>query len=390
MKKFIYTAFCTLLLLSGCAPKFGKDTEVLDGGKNDKKKSFVPNYRISENTYRVILPFKASEARGLVVANIDNRLDMDEFETGLTNLAHEQFPTSEYLYQEGQYLKKSTVRSWLQRKYTDAQLKVLEAKYKEKMDNIGLNPIDDGVGTLEERNKKSPIYLAHILEQNYLIKDGEKVKLGGITIGLAMNSVHYYKQEQDYPRQVELENKVIEAQGQKIAQEIVQRVRQIEGLGKVPIVIGIFKQQPRSAIVPGNFIKKGIVNEGQNNISSWENVQEKYVLFPSSEASKSYRDDAVRMENFKADITDFFPNYTGVIGRGTYHEGNLTDLVIEIPMQFYSKSEVIGFTQYVAGLVIKSFPKEINVQVYISSIEKQEALIVRSANADKPYVYIYK
>jgi protein involved in sex pheromone biosynthesis len=390
MKKYLYIALCTLLLITGCAPKFGNDTEVLQGEKNDKKKSVVPTYQISENTYRVILPFKASEARGLVVANVDNRLDMDEFETGLTYLAHDQFPTSKFFYQEGQYLDKQSVRSWLKRKYTNAQLKALEAKYKEQIDNIGLNPIDDEKGTLEERNKRNPIYLSHILEQNFLVKSGDKVKLGGITIGLAMNSVHYYKQEQDYPRQAELSNKEIEAQGQKMAQEIVQRIRQIDGLSKVPIVIGLFKQQPRSAIVPGNFFKKGIVNEGQNNIASWENVDEKYVLFPSNEASKSYRNDAVIMENFKADITDFFPNYTGVIGRGLYRNNKLTDLVVEIPMQFYSKSEVIGFTQYVTGLVVKSFPKEINVSVYISSLEKQEALIVRKANADEPYVHIYK
>ena len=39
--------------------------------------------------------------------------------------------------------------------------------------------------------------MAHILEHDYLIKgDNEKVSLGGIVIGLALNSVHYYQKEQ--------------------------------------------------------------------------------------------------------------------------------------------------------------------------------------------------
>ena len=52
-------------------------------------------------------------------------------------------------------------------------------------------------GDIAERNEKSPIYLAHILEHDYLIKgDNEKVSLGGVVIGLALNSVHYYQKVQ--------------------------------------------------------------------------------------------------------------------------------------------------------------------------------------------------
>jgi protein involved in sex pheromone biosynthesis len=108
------------------------------------------------------------------------------------------------VYQEGQYLDKDTIRSWLSRKLSDKQFKDLQSKTKDatakkKLKNNGLNPIDTEKGDLKTRNETSPMYLANITEQDYLIQDGDdKVKLGGVTIGLAMNSVHYYTEENGY------------------------------------------------------------------------------------------------------------------------------------------------------------------------------------------------
>ena len=65
-----------------------------------------------------------------------------------------------------------------------------ERELKES-ENIGLNPLDDEQGDIKLNvMRKSPIYLAHILEHDYLIKgENGKVSLGGVVIGLALNSV---------------------------------------------------------------------------------------------------------------------------------------------------------------------------------------------------------
>ena len=91
-------------------------------------------------------------------------------------------------------LKRNTVRLWLNRKYTKEQLK--EQVLKEE-DNIGLNPV--GILVTEKRIHSSPIYLAHILEHDYLIKGdkGIRVNLGGVVIGLALNSIYYYQVKAD-------------------------------------------------------------------------------------------------------------------------------------------------------------------------------------------------
>jgi protein involved in sex pheromone biosynthesis len=388
MKKIAVLLSTLVLILSACAPKFEQEEEIVQQTDDKQQKAIIPKYNISDSYYRTILPFKPGEARGLVVENLNTRLDVEEFESGLMRIAQERFSPEDYLFQEGQYLDKKTIKSWLERKMTKAQLK--ERKMEES-ENVGLNPIISDKGTNEEKNTKSPIYLAHIMEHNYLVKNNnEKVQLGGVVLGLALNSVHYYETEEGYPREVEIEQEVIEREGKRIAGEVLSRVRKIEGLKEVPITIALFKQQPATSIIPGHFFAVTHVDKGSSSIQDWEEINEEYYLFPSDEAESNHREDMMKFLNFKSDIDEFFPNYTGVIGRAFYRDDQLQQLTINIPMQFYGKAEVIGFTQYVTGLVMEHFPDYINVNVYISSVSGPESLIIRNANDDKPFVHIYQ
>ena len=121
----------------------------------------------------------------------------------------------------------------------------------------------------------------------------------------------------------------------------------------------------------------------------WKNVDEEYFLFPSSKAEEKHRDDASAFSNFKDDVEEYFPNYNGVIGKAFYVNEEMKKLTISIDMQFYSKSEVLGFTQYVAGLVMDYFPDYLEVETKISSSNGQESLIVKEVDDKEPYVYIY-
>ena len=387
MKKRMMIFATLLLFLSSCAPKFDEE-EVVQKKDNKEQKAVIPKYNISDSYYRVVLPFKVSGARGEVVEDLNTRLDVDEFETGLMRVAQDRFSPEEYLFQEGQYLDKKTVKRWLKRERTPSQLKREKMKPSE---NIGLNPPISDSGTNEEKNKKSPIYLASILEHDYLVKTSDnKVKLGGVAIGLALNSVHYYETEQGYPREVKIKDDVIEKEGKRIAAEVLSRLRHIKELKEVPITIALFKQAPKSSVIPGNFFAVAHVDEGSDTIDEWKAIHEEYYLFPSDEAQKNHRDDWLKFNNFKSDIEEFFPNYTGVVGKALYRNDQLQQLTINISMPFYGKAEVIGFPQYVTGLVMEKFPNYINVNVYISSVGGPESIIIRQAKADQPFVHIYQ
>ncbi|MFJ7639776.1 CamS family sex pheromone protein [Peribacillus sp. NPDC097206] len=389
MRKHSILGMLLILLLAGCAPSFDDEQEVVKDSKDKEETAIIPKYKISDEYYQTILPFEPSKARGLVVSNLNTRYDIEEFENGLMRLAQNQFNPDDYLFQEGQMLDSSTISSWLNRKYTKSQLKEKDLKASE---NLGLNPVDTGKGDIDKRNEENPIYLAHILEHNYLTKtEDNKVSLGGVVIGLALNSVHYYQKEAyGATYETKIDSKELKREGEQIAEEVLKRLRKTEKLKNVPITIALFEQNEKSSVVPGNFISYTNIEKSSNEIKKWNSVDEKYYLFPSTKAEKKYRDDVNTFTNFKEDVEEYFPNFNGVIGRAFYMDNQLQKLNIDIPIQFYGNSEAIGFTQYVAGLVMERFPKYISVQVSITSVNGPEALIVRQANQDEPTVHIYE
>jgi protein involved in sex pheromone biosynthesis len=388
VRKLSLLALSLAILLSGCAPNFQKQDSVVQTKEKVEEKSIIPKYNISDNYYRTVLPFEPGEARGLIVGNINTRYDINEFETGLMRIAQHQFDPKTYYFREGQELKRNTVRLWLNRKFTPTQLAAEGLKEEE---NIGLNPLMEDNADFQEGNKKSPIYLAHILEHDYLIKgENDTVKLGGVVIGLALNSVHYYRTAVGEPYfEEEIDFAEMEREGKKIAEEVLKRLRNMKGLKDVPITIALFKQQSRSSVVPGTFFTYTNVDKGSTTINSWEPVNEKYFLFPSTDAQEAHRDDVTAFLNFKQDVEEYFPNFNGVIGQAFYVGDQFQDLNITIPIQFYGKTEAIGFTQYVTGLVLEHFPKYISVSVSVTSVDGPEALIVRKANETEPFVHIY-
>lgn len=393
MKKiFMGFAVSIVLLLAACAPNFQKEDQIVqEEDAETNEKAIIPKYKISDDYYRTFMPFEPGEARGLVVNNLNTRYDIHEFETGLLRIAQNTFDTNKYVFKEGQYLDSSTVSAWLNRKFTDEQLKDRDMKAE---DNVGLNPVDPGSGDIDKRNEENPIYLAHILEHNYLEAVGGKedtYKLGGVVIGLAMNSIHYYQKEAyGATYETDISHAELEAEGKKIAQEVIKRLRNMDELKEVPITIALFEQKSRSSVVPGNFFAFAEVGKGSSEVGGWQEVKEKYVLFPSDSALQNHREDMTWFQNFKQDVEEYFPNFNGVVGKGFYLDDQLQTLSISIPIQFYGKSEAIGFTQYVTGLVMEHFPSYVAVEVNVSSVYGQEAVIVRNPNQDEPFVHVYQ
>lgn len=388
MKKWLAILVGTALIMTGCVPALEKEEKIVQEKDDKIEKAIIPHFQISDQYYRTILPFKPGKARGMVVSNLNSRYDISEFENGLMRIAQETFSPDTYLFQEGQYLEGDVIKLWLNRKYTDAQLK---EKDIDPSENIGLNPALTGEGTIEEQNNKSPIYLAHVLEHNYLKKDEESsVSLEGIVIGLAMNSVHYYQNSNGATLEQEISHDELEKQGKEIAKEVLNRLRSMDGLQDIPIVIALFEQESRTSVVPGRFIAYTSVGKGSNSIDNWKNINQQYYLLPSSKAEDAHRQDVETFLNFKQEIERYFPHFNGVIGRAFYQEEQLMELNVDIPIQFNGEAELIGFTQWVAGLAKDHLPNNINLEINISSLSGQGAIIIRKPNENEPFVHIYQ
>ncbi len=316
-------AIISLVLIAGCAPDSTKDTEVINEIEKDKEvaTTIIPSLQISKDYYRTLLPYAPSKSRGLVVSNVYSKYDIKEVESGLLRLSQRTFSADDYLFQEGQMLDTDTLRSWLKRKEEVGNEKDKNEKKAEV--NLGLNPVLPGGEITAELAKTNPIYLAHIVEQNYMVKTKDNtIKLGGVSIGLAMNSVYYYKVGDYGPYEQPIPQATIEEQGKKMAAEIIKRMRAMEGLENVPITVGLFKQEDRNSIVPGTYFAYSVADEGKA-LGDWNKLNEEYVIFPQPPSEVKYRKVSDSFNNFKQDVEEYFSNYTSIIGTGFYQEDQI-------------------------------------------------------------------
>lgn len=371
---FIIPSLVALLFIAGCIPSLNNsDEEVIQdvGEAVEEETVIIPELQLKDDYYRTLLPFKPSASRGMIVNSLNTRYDIREAEEGLLRLSTQQFSTDDHFFQEGQYITEEMALSWIRRESED--------------NPEGLNPATTEDMSDDEIAEKAPIYLAHIVEQNYLtMTDDNKVRLDGISIGLAMNSIYYMSGGIDAP----ISDKVLEEQGTLMGEEIVKRLRSMEGLENVPIVIGLFKQESNNAIIPGHYFATAVAESGKGP-TGWKVVDEAHVIFPASSNDEKYRDVDTAFLNFKQAIDDYVPSFVNVIGRGYYSNGTLRSLEIEMPIQFYGKSETIGFVQYMTGLIPQHLPKNVPIEISVTSMNGPEALIVKEPDEEDAYVHIY-
>ncbi|MCA0984346.1 CamS family sex pheromone protein [Halobacillus yeomjeoni] len=382
MRKLHALLLSSLLILGACTPVFDNREEVIQEtkDKNSNQTAIVPNYSMSEENYRMILTEdspKVSKARSVTTNQMGNRMDIAEFESGLRRHSKEYFDPEKYFFQPGQFLTDDTLLSWLSR-------------YDEDRNEEGLNPELNEDEAKEEDFRKHPKYISNIIEQNYLVKKDENVvEVEGVTIGISLRTVYNFRAEgRDYEENhstAELMKK-----GQQYAGEILKRLRERKELNDVPIVFAIFEEEEASSKVPGNFLAKAYVKGSDLKIKDWKKIDEKYVLFPSKEGKENYFDDYQIFSDFRKEVTEYFPNFVGMIANGFYINDDLQKVSIDIPIEFRSQSEVIGFTQYVYSLVVEMFPEHYTVEVKINSMDRQESLIVKKAGKKEPFVHIYE
>lgn len=360
---------CALLLLASCAPSFDDEEEVLQNeGDSPVETSIVPGSRLDDDTYRMILPYRVSEARGLITSQLANRVDIDEMEEGLRRHSTEVFNPNQLYFQEGRYLTSDKVIEWI--------------------DELNPNRQDNWD---KQKHEDNPRVFSHVLEQNYLkLNDDQSVQLAGISIGIALKSVYTFNEQKNgpsYSTDIPMD-KMLES-GYKVTEHIVKSLREMEGLGDVPILVALYREEAQSSPVPGNYVAKTVVQGGSTAIGKWEDINEEYVLFPSKEANEKYVDDAEVFNSFGNQIAEFFPNYVGTIGEGYYVNGELQQMTLEIPIEFYGKAEVIGFTQHAYDLVDETFDNYFDLEINITSKDKVESLIYREAKKEKPTIHIY-
>ncbi|GAB3059620.1 CamS family sex pheromone protein [Salinicoccus sesuvii] len=397
MNKYIITFLFLVISLVACSPE---QPPQQDEVTNEGEVSTLPAEEREETAtvnsggeyYRTVIPYELSPSRGLTSSNMVSSYNIEAFEKGLFDLSRDSFSTEEYVFREGQVFTQEMIRGYLGRAYT---VEEVEAMSEEEMasnnafSNLGLNPSVEGETDPEEIAVQSPLYLSHILEQNYMVENEGTFEFSGMTIGLAMNSEYQYQKEQygsTFTRELDVET--VRQEGEQMAQEILERIRANEDYEDITIRFGIFIQSTDTAIVPGNFVSTAEVAPGVDQIDRFEPVNAAYVLMPSSEAGAISEEANNEYISFNRNLESYFDSFTTSIGQGYFVDGTLERLTIEIPLDYSSRGEVIGLTQYVRGLVGEQFSGT-EVEVSIKDKNKAYALISKTDDDDIS-VHIYE
>lgn len=399
MKRTIILFISAILVLTACGNNDGKSKEQSNEKEQQKESGSVKEIATDKNVqgdnYRTILPFKESQARGLLQDNMANSYNGEDFENGLLDLSKSVFPTDDYLYQDGQYLDKDMINAFLNPKYTKDEVnKMDESDRKEKKanENLGLNPSHKGETDPEKIAEQSPAYLSNILEQDfYASGDTKGKKIKGMTIGLAMNSTYYYQKEKDgetYSK--DLDDKEIEKQGKQMAEELLSRIRENKDLKEIPIHFAIYKQSGENSIVPGEFIAGTTVEDGKTRINDWKDINQKTALLPSEEAGELDENLNSDFKQFNDNLQTYFNNFTQAVGTVKFDNKKAKQLSVDLPIDYYGKAETIGITQYVTEQADKYFDGIDEYEIHIKDGNNPKALISKTKDDKEPQVHIYK
>ncbi|NEU31698.1 CamS family sex pheromone protein [bacterium LRH843] len=391
MVKRFGAASLILLLLAGCFPISPQENEqAIDEQTeetDEQKVEVVPEVVTPDNYYQSVLyngTYLHGESRGFGNSVVYNRLDLDQLEIGLTRIAQQYFNQDRYFFREGQFIKRDELNNWLMR-------------YDAELNPEGLNPALGEGNSMREREESKPRYLSHILEHNYLVKDQNgQLNLGGIVIGLSMNSVYHFRVEDEqglyHFYETPIPDATIEQEGQRIAAEVVARLRSQDreegAFADIPIIVALFREQPRESVIPGHFIAKSEA-EARHDLGKWQRINERYFLFPSNEANQEVRTESDQFQRFKDDIQDFFDTFIGVVGKGRFEDNQIRELTIEIPLRYQGKAEIVALSQYVANLLPQHFQSKYKISVTITSVSgNTESIIIQNPN-EKPFIHVY-
>ncbi|WP_214712292.1 MULTISPECIES: CamS family sex pheromone protein [unclassified Exiguobacterium] len=386
-KQLIIPTLAATVFLGGCSMKIPMgEEEVTPTGEETAAEGVTEAIQARDSYYQMVIPFKPAAARGLAQRQVSSSLELEEVELGLMRHSTGAFKPENYAYQEGQLLTSEDVSRLLGRKDKTSE---------------GLVPLNPAYanGTAEvaedqfvEENKKSPLYLASLVEQNYMTKTDNGYQLGGVSFALILNREYVFQAPNFGPTYTEkLDEKKVIAEGERMANELVAQLRKREDFKDLDINVALYMKASQGSPTPGNYVKSAFVGTaGEVTASDWKDVDETYYYFPSAKATTEVRDDAQKFSLFSDRIADVFPDFSGMIGKGFYQNGELSRIEIDIPIQYYSRAELVGFTQHVVGLLENrwEYNRNVPVRINVTSLGgEQEVTIVFEEGMDSPKVY---
>ncbi len=349
MKKLI--GLLILLVLSGCR-------------EIDVEPSNVVLEAFNQGDYRLVIPFKASPTRQYHGTYL-GRTDFLEIGVRLEQKSKAHFPIAEYLLAEGQILDNSRLSRLVLRESTE--------------NPYGLNPpsgslFDLGTGVSVE----NAVVVADVVELNFYTGTPNNLRLAGISLAVVLNQTLSGGQTISDERLYEY--------GSNMGRKLDRFIRSITDLEDIPLYIALYSTNRSDATLPGRYIGDGYFTARGGQFSP---NQERWVLFPSSEATTLDQSLANQFNAFRAEVIRFIPESIGVIGEARYVNDAIHEMRITLTIQAKTYTEAHALTQFAASQIISFSPTNFRIIVRVNSINETLALIERSNTNAISIIYTY-
>lgn len=383
------------LVLSACGDPTGNEPangEIGQAENAQTTSNVINQNQLGGGYYAPVLTeeggYKTSNNRGITL-NLNSGINISLFEKDLMRLSQEHFSTDDYLLQEGQYLTREMATSWLGRTTTESTEGLSNDEIAKREFLNGLNPAQSPEFNPSEgvynHDARVPSYLQSILEFDFYLESGSSTP-SGLSIGLAMNTVDYYidNEYRQWSQNISPEQAL--EQGQAMANEIVRRIRQIEEIKNIPIFIGIYEQAARDDLAGGIYVATGTSTDGSTAVQDWTKINEERIIFPLEGRDSS---EGNAFANFQSEIEDFFPDLSGITGQAHYINDRMETLTINIMTQFFGKTEMIAFTQYLKQSATTYLPADLDVEIVVESPKNIEAFLKKDRTDSEYLAHVF-
>lgn len=352
----IFLSCALLVFLTGC--------DAGDKNKADNDKSSEETKAINEGDYSALLPFTPSDA-GMKHAQMQTNLnDTLTIGTGLMELSKEYFSSQTYAFRGGKYLDYNTLDA-------SADGSGLLGRTSTQNPN-GLNPAVGDVFPTDDGDKKitsDDILLLDIFEYDWY----NNKELGGLSLALVIND-----KLGEEPNEATISEDKLKLYGEESARKLVNYLRKSKPeIGDdTPIYVALYNTSSEDASLPGTFFEEAYFESKTN--AEFTEIQEEWVLLPTSQASELDGTNATYFDRYKASFEEFLEQDIDMIGKGHFMDGELVDLRINVKLHAKSADEVIAAVQLLDERLSIFSSNSFKITVIVKADDVDVATITRN------------
>lgn len=343
-------------------------------GSSDKKSEKGETLKaVDKNDYASYLPYQASDATQKHTPTTTNLNDTFAIGAGLMELSKDRFSPSTYSFKESTYLDYDTLDA------TDGSSGLLGRINKDKNPN-GQNPAIDTVYPTEEGGDytitATDVLLYDIYEYDWY--EGDSLK--GISLGFVFDD-----QLGDEVNPVTMRKDKFELYASETARKVVSYLRKrVPEVGNnIPVYVALYNKNSSDETLPGTYFKQAYFES--KTTGNFEDVNEAWVLFPTSTATKLDGTTATSFDRFKSTFKDVMPQDVAIVGKGHYYNGTIKELRISVTLHARSAGEVKTAIQLLNDKVTL-FSTGYLITVDIVSDQTHAAVIKREEGSSKTSV----